>query len=301
MMDWEQLWTRFSSARRLARATLATYLAGFDRFRKHWPELTEPGQVQEHHLLEWRLHESQKGLSEVTTTLLLRAAMAPLRWAFRQDLLLLDPTANLRLRKPTNRIHRILTQDEILSLLEAPLRTKRRFIAGRDRAILELLYGSGLRGGELLALDLRDLDVADCSVCVRGGKGRPRKVCFAPSVAVILERYLKDYRPVRAQAGESALFVNLEGSRMAHNTLSHQVAQYGKQLGIPDVTPHALRRAFATHLLENGANIVEIKNLLGHADINSTLVYARVFPVELMRAHRKSHPRARRKEQPDEH
>lgn len=300
-MDWDELWTRFSNNRRLAKSTLVSYRAGFDRFRQHWPELTDPSQVQERHLLEWRLHESQKGLAEATTTGFLRSVISVLRWAHHQDLLLLDPASDLEIRKPTNKIPRILNQTEILQLLEAPLRTKRRFIAGRDRAILELLYGSGMRGGELLALDLRDLDVEDCSVAVRGGKGRPRKVCFAPSVAVILERYLKDYRPVRAQANESALFVNLDGSRMSHGTLNQQVSQYGKKLGIPDVTPHAFRRAFATHLLENGANIVEIKNLLGHVDIDSTLVYARIFPVELMRAHRKSHPRARRKEQPDDH
>ena len=300
-MDWYELWARFSSNRRLAKSTLVTYRAGLDRFRQHWPELTEPSQVQERHLLEWRLHESQKGLAEATTTGFLRCIISMLRWAHRQDLLLLDPACDLEIRKPTNKIPRILTQDEILRLLDAPLRTKRRFIAGRDRAILELLYGSGMRGGELVALDLRDLDVADCSVLVRGGKGRPRKVCFAPSVTVILERYLKDYRPARAQAGESALFVNLRGTRLSRNMLGHQLALYGRKLGIPDITPHALRRAFATHLLENGANIVEIKNLLGHVDIDSTMVYARLFPVELMRAHRKSHPRARRKEQPDDH
>ena len=88
---------------------------------------------------------------------------------------------------------------------------------------------------------------------------------------------------------------------MSREAFSQQIELYGKKLGIPDVTPHAFRRAFATHLLENGANIVEIKNLLGHVDIDSTLVYARLFPVELMRAHRKSHPRARRKEQPSDH
>ena len=191
-MDWDELWNRFTGARRLAPKSVVSYYAALERFRRHWPELTDPGQVQERHLLEWRLHESQKGLAEATTTGFLRSVISLLRWAHRQDFLLLDPARDLQVRKPTNKIPRILTQDEVLRLLDAPLQTKRRFIAGSDRAVLELLYGSGMRGGELVALDLRDLDVADCSVLVRGGKGRPRKVCFAPSVAVILERYLKD-------------------------------------------------------------------------------------------------------------
>lgn len=224
----------------------------------------------------------------------LRALLVVLKWAERQGHLLVNPGQSLKVAKPRRPLQRILSRDEIKHLLYAPLQCNRYFIRYRDRALLELLYGTGMRGGEVLALDLWDLDLAERLLYTQKGKGRPRRLPLSEKVTDSLQRYLSEARPLVAVEGETALFVSLRGSRMTSGSLNAQISGYGRQLGIEDVTPHAFRRAVATHMLENGAQLPEIKALLGHADIDSTRIYAQVAPVEMLREHRCYHPRARR-------
>jgi len=296
-MSWEEFFLAYAAPRRLSPATLRGYRRDLNLFLAFWhsERIDGPRDVQSRHLREF--YQAQKlapTVSAATAGARLRSLLILLRWAVRQNILLVDPGHGMKIPKPARPIPRVLTQNECERLLEAP-NSARAFIRLRDRALLELFYGTGMRSGEALALNIEDLDMTDSSLRILGGKGKNRRVPFGDSVANALSAYLAWLLPRYSLSGETALFLSLSGERMAYRNLSGQLWRYGEALGIPGVTAHALRRAVATHLLENGANIAEIKALLGHEDIDSTVTYTRVFPVELLRTHSKTHPRARRK------
>ena len=265
-------------------------------FLKQWPDLKEPRDVTERHLSGFYLTQLRSDtVSDNTAGQRLRSLLVVLGWAQRQGHLLVNPGQSLRVKKPSRPIPRILTRQEVQSLLEATLHCRRMFIRYRDRALLETLYGTGMRGGEVLALDLLDLDLAEALLQIRGGKGRPRLMPLSSEVVSALTRYLHEARPAVALEGETAVFVSQRGTRLTSSSLNDQLHRYGQDLGIEGVSAHAFRRAVATHLLENGASLPEIKALLGHEDIGSTQFYAQVMPVEMLREHRRYHPRAYRR------
>ena len=294
-MTWEFLLEQMGASRRLAPATLGYYREAVGVFSRHFPELG-PLEVQESHLSQFYVAQKSKpNVSYNTAGARLRVLLIILGWAQRRGLLLTNPGQDLHAPKGPRPLPPILSRDQVRALLEAPYGSKRIFTRYRDRAILELFYANGMRAGEVSALNLDDLDLAGALVKIRGGKGKPRCAPLnGPSVDT-LRAYLEEARPAVAPPGQQALFLRFTGERMTSENFSCQLNRYGKMLGIAGVSPHALRRALATHLLENGANIVEIKTLLGHEDISSTQFYARVRPVEMLSEHRRYHPRSRRK------
>lgn len=293
-MTWDELFERFTASGRLAQNTILNYRKHLKAFLHFWSDqgISGPANVETRHLQGFYLHQKRQ-TGENWAGRQLRTVLTLLRWAVKHGFLLIDPGQEIQLSKPPQPIMRILTQEEVALLLDAPNQARGQ-IRLRDRAMLELLYGTGMRGGEVVALNLADLDLAEQTITVLGGKGRPRKIPFGSRVAVALKDYLAMVLPSREGSGETAMFLTMSGERMTATNLGSQLRRYGETLGIPDVTCHAFRRACATHLLENGANIAEIKTLLGHADINSTLIYAQVMPHELLRSHKTHHPRATR-------
>lgn len=299
MLIWTEFQQRFSASRRLSPETVRGYFADLELFLAYWAgrePLAGPHDVQKKHLADWFLAMKKRtGVSEATAGARMRSVLVLLRWAVRQQILLIDPSHGLKVQKPSRPIPRILTQSEVSHLLQAPLQKNRFFTKLRDRAILELLYATGMRGGELLALNVQDLELADASLQILTGKGKNRRLPLTEPAVRALREYLDWILPRYAQSGESALFLTIAGERLTTTNLHSLIARYGKLLGIAGVTAHAFRRALATHLLQNGAELVQIQRLLGHEDINSTMVYTRVFPADLIKAHRRSHPRARRR------
>jgi len=295
-VNWDEFFKRFAASRRLAPSTVTYYLAAWKLFLKQWPDLVGPQDVTEMHLTEfYRAQLRNTRVSDNTAGARLRALLVLLGWAQRQGHLLVNPGQSLHVKKPRRPISRILTRDEVQCLLQAPLLCHRIRTRYRDRALLELLYGTGMRGGEVLALDLFDLDLADALLKIRDGKGQPRCMPLGPEVVKALDRYLREARPAMALEGETAVFVSFSGKRLNSSSLNSQLHRYGENLGIEGVTAHAFRRAVATHMLENGASVAELKALLGHADISSTQFYAQVASVEMLREHRRYHPRAYRR------
>jgi site-specific recombinase XerD len=290
-LTWDQLFERFAAARSLDPKTVVGYRKHLHAFLTFSP-VSNPLALTQEHLKAYHRHLSSSALKETTVVSKMRALTSLLRWAYHRDLLLLDPTHDLPIRKPRRHIPKLLTKADVLTLIEATEQHLRAFSRLRDRAILELLYGTGMRIGEVAALQLCDLDLADLALTIRVSKGRPRRAPFGSQVASTLAAYLEERVEV-AQSGIQALFVAQNGTALGRGRLSQILEQYSRKTGIP-ASPHDFRRAFATHLLENGANIVEIKTLLGHVDINSTLFYVQIAPVELTRAFNQSHPRARR-------
>jgi len=292
-MTWDSLLTQLGASHRLSPSTMRSYGRAVVHFGRHFPGLG-PLEVTERHLREF-LGAQRRAVSENTALGKMRGLISLLGWAYRRGLLLVNPAQDLSLPKGPLPLLPILSREQVRALLAAPLGCKRIYIRYRDRALLELLYANGMRAGEVCALDLADLDLAEKLVRIRGGKGKPRCAPLNASSVDSLRAYLDEARRAVADPAESAVFLTLTGERLPSKSLSCQVRRYGELLGIPGVTPHALRRALATHLLENGANVVEIKALLGHADISSTQRYARVQSHEMLREHRRYHPRSRRR------
>ena len=184
---------------------------------------------------------------------------------------------------------RILTGEEIERLLAQP--DIRDFKGCRDKAMLETLYATGIRVSELIALDESDVNLATALITCRNGKERIIPI-YASAVKAI-EHYLSYSRPNLASTEEKALFVNTAGERMSRQGFWKVLKSYTAKARIDeDIAPQMLRNSFAAHLLENGADMRSLQEMLGHADISSTQKYARVVKQQLKDVYNRTHPRA---------
>jgi len=205
-----------------------------------------------------------------------------------------DPTRKLSSPRLESNLPRTLTVDEVSRLLAAPRPTP----AGlRDRALLETLYGAGLRASEALALRLQDLDL-DVGFVRTVGKGdKERVVPLGRKAIEALRAYNERGRPFLGGAGTlkaPELFLNSRGCRLSRQGLHLLIKRYAHQAGLPDdVSAHTFRHSFATHLLEGGADLRAVQEMLGHADLSTTQIYTHVSAAHLQRIYRNAHPRAR--------
>jgi len=222
------------------------------------------------------------------------------RWLVLCRLLLVDPAAAAELAWPGRAIaRRTLCESDVLKLLDAPDASTPQGL--RDRAVLELLYGTGLRRAELAALDLADVDLTGGTILVREGKGgHARLVPLGETAGETLARYLTAARPrlVRHPA-VTALFLAgnrgpCAGRRLGAQSIRDLVARAGRRAGLTvPVSPHMLRHSVATHMLRAGADLRHVQALLGHASIETTQVYTHLSVRDLIEAHARAHPRGR--------
>ena len=163
----------------------------------------------------------------------------------------------------------------------------------RDHAMLELLYATGIRVSELISLNEEDVSLSASFIRAQS-KGKERIIPLYPAAVKALSHYMKEVRPqLLADPEETALFVNMNGERMSRQGFWKIVKHYQETAGISkDITPHTLRHSFAVHLLENGADLRSIQEMLGHADISSTQIYTHVVKKHLKDVYQKAHPRA---------
>lgn len=235
------------------------------------------------------LYEEGKSAATVTRS------VASLR-AFYQYMILLDavktdPTKNVKYEKPQKKLPQILTNAEVDLLLSQPKLTSLK--GYRDKAMLELLYATGIRVSELMGLDINHVNLELGFVrCVSGD--HERIIPLYPAAVHALSEYCSKARPVLlATVAEKALFVNLNGERMTRQGFWKIIKHYQETAHIPkEITPHTLRHSFAAHLLENGADLRSIQEMLGHADISSTQIYSQMLQQNIKSAYQKFHPRA---------
>lgn len=224
------------------------------------------------------------------------------RWALAAGRVGDDPSLLLGRPKVVNRLPTVLRAGEAAALAEAPVsvhddgaevRPIDRAIALRDVAALELMYGSGLRVGEVAGLTIDRIDLDRRRVMVMGKGAREREVPISDYAAEALEAYLRDGRPALAPQGARELFLNRRRKPFSSRDIRTMVERYGGTV-LPGrrVTPHTLRHSFATHLLEGGADIRAVQELLGHASIATTQRYTHVSRARLFQAYEQSHPRA---------
>ena len=215
------------------------------------------------------------------------------RFAQIHDLITTDPSINLESPKIRRSLPGYLRLEEVERLLEQPDSTTA--LGLRDRAMLEVLYSTGLRVSELIGLRVSDLDSkVGCVRCI--GKGdKERIVPVGRKALVMVEKYLRDARPklLGKLRGSPTLFVNRRGVSLSRVGVWKILSGYGKRAGLRvSLTPHMLRHSFATHLLERGADLRSVQLMLGHADISTTQIYTHVVEERLKQIYKAHHPRA---------
>lgn len=202
-----------------------------------------------------------------------------------------NPAKGIAAAKVERKYPEILTSKEVELFLEQPQCVDSK--GYRDHAMLELLYATGIRVSELIMLDLGDLNLpAGFIRC--SSRGKERIIPLYQTAIKALQDYVKNIRPqLIADSGEKALFVNMNGERMSRQGFWKIIKHYQEMAGIEkDITPHTLRHSFAVHLLENGADLRAIQEMLGHADISSTQIYTHVVKNQIKDVYQRAHPRA---------
>jgi integrase/recombinase XerD len=245
------------------------------------------------------LHQTKKGEPLAAATRASALSMVRRFFAFlhARGLILGNPALTLRLPKAKHLPRGVLSEAQARRLMAAPFPWT--LVGRRDRAILELLYGSGLRIGEAVRADLSDLDLRERVLLVRDGKGKKDRVVPVTGRAVAaLELYLRDSRPALVKSADPALFLATHGRRLRSPGLRAQVERHGRTIGIT-LTPHVLRHACATHLLRGGASIRHVQELLGHKRLTTTALYTRVAIEDLRQVIARAHPRERPRKRPE--
>jgi integrase/recombinase XerD len=201
-----------------------------------------------------------------------------------------DPSENIESPKSWQSLPKFLIKEEVDRLLESPNRNQENGL--RDKAMLEVLYATGLRVSELIKLKLNDVNL-DVGVLTTLGKGsKERTVPLGKSAIECVRMYLPVRQKMLGEATSTYLFINKNGQPLSRQAFWKIIVEYGKQAKIGHITPHLLRHSFATHLLENGADLRSVQMMLGHSDISTTQIYTHITNERLKEIYRKFHPRA---------
>ena len=230
------------------------------------------------------------GKSVATATRSLASLKSFYNFLLREHVVTVNPAKGVVLEKVERKLPQVLTSKEVELFLEQP--DPRDAKGCRDKAMLELLYATGIRVSELIDLNLEHLNLsAGFLRCVT--KKKERIIPLYSAAVRALADYIEHVRPqLTEQPNERALFVNMNGTRMSRQGFWKIIKHYQDMAEIKkDITPHTLRHSFATHLLENGADLRSIQEMLGHADISSTQVYTQVINQKLKDVYNKAHPR----------
>lgn len=242
-------------------------------------------------VLSYLLYLQKEGRASSTVSRTLASLRSYYLFMMQNGVVKSNPTSNLEAPHVEKKIPKILSGEEVELLLEQPKDCDNKGI--RDKAMLELLYATGIRVSELINLDVSDVNVPMSFVRCKGGK-KERIIPMGHQAKDALENYINNVRKYMVKdENETALFVNCSGARLSRQGFWKLIKYYQHIAGIEtDITPHTLRHSFAAHLLENGADLHSIQEMMGHADISSTQVYSRMMNSKIKDVYAKAHPRA---------
>jgi integrase/recombinase XerD len=235
--------------------------------------------------------QNQAGLQARSSARLISALRSFYKFLLLDGLVSRDPTTDLISPKTWRSLPKFLTVDEVADLV---LRPDERDLHGlRDRAMLEVLYATGLRVSELIQLRPGDVNLDDGYVICRGKGGKERVVPLGKAAAALTRRYLQEARPRLQKKPAEALFLSRRGDPFTRQGVWKMLRHYARQAGLESkISPHVLRHSFATHLLERGADLRSVQLMLGHSQITTTQIYTHVSRERLRRIYEKFHPRA---------
>ncbi len=290
--------------RRLAPRTLAMYGEAFERLRgfaQKQPVALRA--VQVHHVRRWAAQLHAQGLAPRSIAIVLSAWRGLYRWLGRDGLVPLNPVDGVRAPKAAKPLPKALPVDQAMALADHhPDDDGDPRLQARDHCIVELLYGCGLRVGELIGLDVGAsgeaagwIDAADATAHVLGKGSKRRSVPVGGAALKALQAWL-EVRGALARPGEPALFVSQRGTRLTPSQLRSRLKRRALQAGLPThVHPHMLRHSFASHLLQSSGDLRAVQELLGHANISTTQVYTRLDFGHLSKVYDAAHPRAKKR------
>lgn len=282
--------------RQLADNTLASYRRDLVDYIKNITEqqkLTAYTYVTRHHILNHIENLRTNGKSARTVSRHISSIRSFHQFLLREKISTSDPTVHLELPVIDQKLPQVLSIEEIERLIAAPSSNKPQGV--RDIAMLELLYGSGMRVSELIELNLEDLHLTMGFVRVFGKGGKERIIPLGRSAVNACTKYVNGARQkLQGDATKiDAFFINQRGKRLTRQGVWKLLKQHADKAGIQqELTPHVLRHSFATHLIENGADLRAVQELLGHSDISTTQIYTHISKKRLSEVYKQFHPRA---------
>ena len=280
--------------RGLSDNTLSSYSSDLGQFMTFLEEsnITSIHMLNNQHLIEYIMILKSKGKAAATISRNRAAIKTFMKFLVSDGILDNNPSENLESPKLNRKLPITLNMEQMDNLFQKP-RIK-TVIGLRDRAMLEVLYASGLRVSELVSLNIGDMELNKGFIRCYGKGSKERIVPLGSMAIFFVNQYLEQGRvKLVKKPAEKAVFVNNMGSRLTRQGLWKILKKYAKAAGIGEITPHTLRHSFATHLLENGADLRAVQEMLGHADISTTQIYTHITNSHLRKVYDNTHPRAK--------
>ncbi len=289
----EQFVTYLTDVKKSSANTVVSYRRDLVKFNKFMESqgVTDVIKVNATNLNSYMLQMEKEQFAPSTISRNIATLKAYFSYLQREGYISSDPTGQLKSPKIEKKMPEILTMKEVDLLLEQPSMKTNKGV--RDRAMLELLYATGIRVSELISLKLSDVNLTASYIHCQD-QNRERIIPFGNMAKNVLKVYIREARPVMVNNDEEdILFTNCNGTPMSRQGFWKLLKKYAKNAGIQtDITPHTLRHSFAAHLVANGADLRSVQEMLGHSDISTTQIYARMNSRRIKEVYLKAHPRA---------
>lgn len=278
----------------LSQNTIESYIRDLRQFNAYLKEnnLSDIVNVNKTLIITYLMNLQKSGKSVSTVSRNIASLRSFYQFLLNEGIINKDPTINLQSPKQEKRLPSILTPKEVEILLEQPNVNSTKGV--RDKAMLELLYASGIRVSELIALNVDDVNLYMDYILSSKDTANERVIPIGKIAVDVLSLYIEKHRMnFLKDSDEKSLFVNYHGKRLTRQGFWKIVRGYTNQAGInKNITPHTLRHSFAAHLLQNGADLKSVQEMLGHADISTTQVYTLITKNKIKEVYKKAHPRA---------
>jgi integrase/recombinase XerC len=275
--------------------TILAYGKDLAEFVKYIGPIEKPDQLDHVRIRGFLSHLYERGLGKTSVARHLAAVRSLYKWLAREGKVKQNPASLVSTPKLPKKLPRVPTIEEVNNVLDGQLPETAAFVE-RDKTILELLYGCGLRNSELIGINLDDIHWSNETILVRGKGRKERMVPLGDTAAEAIRDYLSKRKELLASKKKTtpALLVNLRGQRLTTRSVGRIVKHIAVSKGLsPDVHPHTLRHAFGTHLLEEGADLRAIQEMLGHERLSTTQRYTQLSMKHVVEVYDKTHPRAK--------
>lgn len=293
-MNYIELFFRYlENEKELSLNTLDSYKRDIRQFESYINEHNlKIEEVTKTFIITYLIHMQKSGKATSTISRNLASIRCLYQFMYNSRFIESDPSSNLESPKVEKKLPSVLTKKEVELLLEQPKPSDAK--GARDKAMLELLYATGIRVSELISLQLNDIDLKGGFIRCSVSDNKSRTIPIGNIALKYLKLYISDYRKLLNHSEEeTSLFLNFHGSKMTRQGFWKIIKYYTAKAKINKViTPHTLRHSFAVHLIENGADLQSIQEMLGHSDISTTQIYSKINKNRIMEVYNKTHPRA---------